>query len=68
MWLPAPLYEALPTAYVIVGALLLGGAFYVGFDGSMSIAYAGLGAICILAGIIVRQRRSKIRQSRIDES
>lgn len=53
---------------MIIGALLLGGAFYVGFDGSTSIAYAGLGVVSILAGIVVRQRRKNLRQSRIDES
>jgi hypothetical protein len=68
MWLPAPIYEALPTAYVVIGTLLLGGVSYVGFHGPMSFVYAGLGVISVLSGITVRQRRSQARQSRTDES
>lgn len=65
MWLPSPIYEALPTAYVVVGVLLLGGVSYVGFDGSRSLLYAGLGVVCILTGIMLGRRR---KQTRIDKS
>lgn len=68
MWLPTPIYEALPTVYVVVGALLLGGVFYMGFSGLMSFVYAGLGAVCIIAGAALYQGRKKARLSRTDKS
>jgi hypothetical protein len=68
MRLPAPIYEALPTAYVVIGTLLLGGVSYVGFHDQMSFVYAGLGVAAVLSGIVVRQRRSQARQSRAGES
>ena len=68
MWLPSPIYEALPTAYVVIGTLLLGGVFYVGFHGPMTLVYAGLGVVSVLSGITIRQRRSQARQSRTDQS
>ena len=66
MWLPPPIYEALPTVYMIIGALILGGVYYVGFNGPTSFAYAGLGVFSVLAGIAVRQRRSRAKQTRTD--
>jgi hypothetical protein len=68
MWLPLPIYEALPTAYVVIGTLLLGGVSYIGFYGPMSFVYAGLGVVSVLSGITIRRRRSQARQSRTDES
>ena len=68
MWLPKPIYEALPTAYVVIGTLLLGGVFYVGFHGPMTFVYTGLGVVSVLSGITIRQRRSQARQSRTDQS
>jgi len=67
MWLSPPVYEALPTAYVIIGALLLGGVYYVGFHGPMSFVYSGLGVVSVLAGIAVRQRRNQARRARADQ-
>ena len=68
IWLPAPIYEALPAAHVVIGTLLLGGVSYVGFHGPMSFVYAGLGIVSVLSGITIRRRRSQVRQSRADES
>jgi hypothetical protein len=64
MWLPTPLYESLPAAYVIIGLLMLGGVIYVGFDGPLQYCYAGLGVIAVLAGFTVSKRRNLARQSR----
>ena len=68
MWLPAPVYEALPTAYLVIGALFLGGAFYVGIQGPATLFYAGLGIANVLYGITVHMRRKQSRQSRTDET
>lgn len=68
MWLPASVYEALPKLYVIIGALLLGGACYVGLHGPTTLFYAGLGIASILCGITVHVRRKQSRQARSDES
>ncbi len=67
MQLPSPIHEALPTAYVVIGALLLGGVYYVGFYGPMTFVYSGLGVVSVLSGITIRQRRSQARQSRTDQ-
>lgn len=63
MWLPKPLYDALPAIYVIVGVLFLGGAAYLGFVNGAALAYAGIGTVCVLNGLLVRQCRERSRRS-----
>lgn len=53
MWLPAPLYEALPFLYVSVGSLLIAGVAYVGFDVRSASFYFALGVSCILFGLFI---------------
>ena len=64
MWLPKPIYEALPIIYMIVGALFLGGSVYLGIRHDAAPAYAGLGVVCFLSGVFVRTRRHEARQNR----
>ncbi len=53
MWLPTPLYEALPFLYVSVGSLLIAGVAYVGFDVRSAMFYFSLGVSCILFGLLL---------------
>ena len=61
MWLPKPLYEALPAIYVIVGVLFLCGATYLSFVHEAAPAYAAIGTVCILSGLLVRRLRAQSR-------
>ena len=53
MWLPTPLYEALPFLYVSIGSLLLAGVAYVGFDVRSAMFYFSLGVSCIIFGLFI---------------
>ena len=66
MWLPKPIYEALPAIYVVIGAIFLLGAGYLSFSHPASVAYAALGIACILTGIFVRQLRRKARAGKTE--
>ncbi len=64
MWLPKPIYEALPAIYIIVGALFLAGSFYLGLTHVAAPPYAGMGVICLLSGVFVRARRQEARRNK----
>ena len=64
MWLPKPIYEGLPAIYVIVGVVFLCGATYLGFVHAAAPAYAGVGVVCILSGLLVWRLRSQARSGR----
>ena len=59
MWLPEPIYKALPTLYAVMGACFIVGVFYLGFDAPMSPVYLGMGLVSVLASITVSIWRSK---------
>lgn len=59
MWLPEPIYRALPTLYAVMGACFIVGVFYLGFDAPMSPVYLGMGLVSVLASITVSIWRSK---------
>jgi len=69
MWLPGPLYEALPSAYVVGGVLFLAGTIYAQPAQPMLSVYLGCGVISILSGIFVyvRRRAARTRSSAHDE-
>ena len=64
MWLPKPIYEALPVIYMLIGALFLLGAGYLGFSHPAAVAYAGIGIVCILTGMFIRDRRHEARSQK----
>ena len=64
MWLPTPIYEALPYAYVVAGITLIGGATYIGLGSGESSLYLGTGAICVLSGVLVYVRRNIARSGK----
>lgn len=70
MWLPTPIYEALPYLYVVGGVLFISGTLYIGLTASGAPLYIGCGLISIVYGAYVfakrRQHRSLAMTSRID--
>lgn len=61
MWLPTPVYESLPYAYVVVGLLFISGATYIGLESGESTIYLGTGTISVLSGVLVYMRRATAR-------
>jgi len=59
MWLPRPLYEAVPYIYLGAGAALLGAAFLTarGLSGLLF----GLGAASLVVGLVIWMRRRDYR-------
>lgn len=64
MWLPRPLYEAVPYLYLGVGAALLGVAFFA--EGGPSGLLFGLGAVSLVAGLVLWMRRRDYRASQAE--
>ncbi len=67
MWLPTPLYEALPFLYVSVGSLLIAGVAYIGFDVRSASFYFSLGVACVLFGLLLYYIRYVHRYSKKNE-
>ncbi len=72
MWLPTPVYKALPTLYAVIGVTFILGVLYIGVDAQMGPTYLAVGLVSILASITVRtwrnRHRSKAEETRQDES
>jgi len=64
MWLPRPLYEAVPYLYLGVGAALLAVAFFAA--GGPSGLLFGLGAVSLVAGLVLWMRRRDYRASQAE--
>lgn len=64
MWLPTPVYKALPTAYAVIGVAFILGVLYVGPDAPLGRMYLGIGIVSILASVTVSLWRSKHKENR----
>ena len=64
MWLPRPIYEALPYAYMAGGLAALGAAFLID-EGPRGLLLA-LGAAALTLGLVVWMRRRDYRASQRD--
>lgn len=53
MWLPGPIYENLPYAYIIGGVLFITGTLYIGLETPLAALYIVCGLISITAGAFV---------------
>jgi hypothetical protein len=53
MWIPKPVYKALPVTYALVGVLFIMGAVYLDLRDPMSPVYLALGAVSIAASITI---------------
>jgi hypothetical protein len=61
MWLPGPVYECLPYAYVVAGVLFVAGTVYTDPGLWATVMYGLAGAISLLAGIGVYFKRKNTR-------
>ena len=59
--LPKRIYEALPAAYISLGALFILGAVYIGIGHRPMVGYLAVGLSCILAGVTVNSIRRRAR-------
>lgn len=60
MWLPDPIYKALPTLYGVMGILFILGVMYVGLENTpMGPIYLGLGLVSLIASIGLSVSRGK---------
>lgn len=68
MWLPTPVYNALPTAYAVIGVAFILGTLYVGPSAPLGVWYLGFGIVSILASITVSlwRARHKADRSKVD--
>ena len=68
MWLPKPIYEALPALYAVVGMLFVLGAVYLGPAHSAAPAYAAIGVVALIALLVFRYVTDRIDPSAIPVS
>lgn len=60
MWLPEPIYKALPTVYGLMGILFILGVMYVGLENTpMGPIYLGLGLVSLIASLGLAISRGK---------
>jgi len=64
MWIPRPLYEALPYVYMGSGAALLAGAYFIE-HGPRGVMLA-LGAAALTLGLVLWMRRRDYRASQAE--
>jgi hypothetical protein len=60
MWIARPIYELLPYVYMVVGAVLLGFAWFSTADTLPGVLLL-LGSLSMLAGIVIWLRRKDYR-------
>ncbi len=66
MWLPAPIYESLPYAYVVGGVLFICGTLYIGFQSAFAPLYIAVGLLSVIYGIYIIARRMTSRRAEQD--
>ncbi len=64
MWLPTPVYKALPVAYALIGVAFILGTLYVGPNAPLGVWYFGIGLVSILASVTVSIWRARHKQER----
>jgi hypothetical protein len=64
MWLPEPVYRALPIIYAVTGALFIMGALYLDIREPMGPAYLALGVFSLAAAVVVATWRYKQKDER----
>ncbi len=63
MWLSKPIYECLPYAYLVMGALALGLSMYLDHGYWDTIGFV-VGFLCLVAGLVVLLKRRDHRVKR----
>ena len=62
MWIPTPVYEALPYFYVVTGILFFSGTMYIGLTAPFAILYLASGIFSIVYGAMIFAKRAAHRQ------
>lgn len=57
MWLPDPVYKALPWAYVVMGLMFFAGVYYLDQRDFGSGIYFAVGVMSLAGGLIVHYLR-----------
>jgi len=63
MWIPTPIYEALPYLYIIGGVLFISGTLYIGLTAPGAALYIACGLISIVYGAVIFAKRHAYRQN-----
>jgi hypothetical protein len=61
MWIPTPIYEALPYAYVLGGVLFFTGTLYIGLTAPGAALYIACGLLSSVYGLFIFSRRRAYR-------
>jgi hypothetical protein len=61
MWIPTPIYEALPYLYILGGVLFIAGTLYIGLAATGATLYIGCGLVSIVYGAYVLSKRHAYR-------
>lgn len=67
MWIARPLYELIPYLYMLVGLVLLGAAWLIDMEALPGLLLL-LGAVSLLAGIVLWLRRKDYRTTQAEYS
>lgn len=63
MWIPTPIYESLPYAYVLGGVLFISGTLYIGPSAPGAPLYTSYGLVSIVYGAYIFAKRRNHRQA-----
>jgi len=63
MWLPTPVYESLPYALILTGALLATAGYFSGAQGIQTFLLVA-GALLAVVGVVLLLKRRDYRMSR----
>lgn len=63
MWIPRPVYEALPAIYVAIGVAMIVLLVYLAEASLQAILYGGIAVACLAAGPIVHRTRVSARRN-----
>lgn len=62
MWIPRPIYEALPALYVAIGVAMIVFLVYLAEASLQAILYGGIAVACLAAGPVVHRKRVLARR------
>ena len=60
MWVAKPIYESLPYAYLVLGAISLAASMYVNYWYWPTICFV-TGVVCLVGGLVVLLKRRDYR-------
>jgi hypothetical protein len=63
MWIPTPIYEALPYLYILFGVLFFSGTAYIGLAAPGALVYICAGVFSTVYGAIIFAKRKMHREN-----